>query len=221
VQIGGQLVAIEVSGSLRAAEARDKVTVSLNLSANLSDLQSKITPILRAQLNQDNRCGDRVSLEEAQLVPRPPASLLMAKIHYEKWGCAKVLGREVVKKLVGGNGVIQVGLTPRIDDSESVRLEAEVTSIEADGELREVLRSTPFGSVVREKIQRSIASAVEKSAAPPVSLGALQGFVRIRTAQFSQDRDLHLFLDLAADGQVSAEQAQSLLQGLKAAASVN
>jgi hypothetical protein len=153
--------------------------VRLKLDADLSDLQRQITPILRAQLSQDNRCGYRLSVDQATLSPAAPASSLMANVHYEKWGCAKAFGKEIIKKLIGGNGVIRMRLTPVVENSDTVQLRAEVLSIDADGQLGEALRSGSFGEALQEKIRKTIVSAIEKStklteSLPPAVRGAAQ-----------------------------------------------
>jgi hypothetical protein len=33
-------------------------------------------------------------------------------VHYERYACVKALGKEIVKRLVGGNGVVELNLTP-------------------------------------------------------------------------------------------------------------
>jgi hypothetical protein len=72
-------------------------------------------------------------------------------------------GKEIVKKLIGGNGTIQMRLTPAIENSDTVQLRAEVLSIDADGQLGEVLRSGSFGAALQENIRKTIVSAIEKS----------------------------------------------------------
>ncbi len=57
----------------------------------------------------------------------------------------KALGKEIAKRVVGGNGTIPVKLTPAFErnteGNTEVKLEPEVGTIEADGSLGEMLRS--------------------------------------------------------------------------------
>ena len=77
LKIEGQPVAITVWGTIGGTASVDgKEIVSLKLEADLSDLQRQIAPILKAQLNQDNRCGERMSLEQAALTPDAPGAPL-------------------------------------------------------------------------------------------------------------------------------------------------
>ena len=111
LRIEDQPVSITVSGSVAATPSDSGASVRIHLEADLSDLQRQIAPILSAQLNQDNRCGDRLSVEQVTLTAAAPASRLIAHVHYEKWGCAKAFGKEIVKKLIGGNATLELRLT--------------------------------------------------------------------------------------------------------------
>src|SRR5579863_47430 len=80
----------------------------LKVTADLTDLQDRVTALLQTQLNRSDRCGERLSIERATLLPAPPGSLLTAYVHYERWACVKLLGKESAKRLLGGNGTIPV-----------------------------------------------------------------------------------------------------------------
>lgn len=218
LQIAEQPVAVTVSGIIQGASGADGGAVlRLTLVAGLSDLQRQIAPILRAQLNQNDRCGERLSVDQASLSPASPASLLTANVHYEKWACAKAFGKQIVKKLIGGNGVIRMRLTPAIENSDSVQLRAEVLSIDADGQLGEVLRSGSYGAALQEKIRKTIASAVDKSTRLTESLpAAVRGVAALRTVQFSDSGEGRLEINLTGEARISGEQARELTEQMKA-----
>lgn len=217
IAIADQPVAVMVSGTIQIAEAEAaRQFVRLKMDAGLSDLQRQITPILRAQLNQDNHCGERLSVDRATLDPAAPSSLLVADVHYEKWACAKAFGKEIVKKLIGGNGTIRMRLTPAIENSDTVQLRAEVLSIDADGQLGEVLRSGSFGAALQEKIRKTIVSAIEKSTKLTESLpDAVRGVIALRSVQFSDSGKGSLGLSIAGEAQITAQQAKDLTEQLK------
>jgi hypothetical protein len=216
IQIADQPVAVTVSGTIQVAAGGAEELVRLKLDADLSDLQRQITPILRAELSQDNRCGDRLLVDQAALSQAAPASLLTANVHYEKWGCAKAFGKEIVKKLIGGNGVIRMRLTPVVENQDTVQLRAEVLSIDADGQLGEVLRSGSFGAALQEKIRKTIVSAIEKSTKLTESLPpAVRSVAALRSVQFSDGGEGSLRLSLSGEVQVTADQAKSLADQLK------
>lgn len=189
----------------------------LQLSADLSGLQQNLTDLLSAELNKDDKCGDRIAIQQATLGPVPPASLAIVQLHYERWGCAKVFGKEQSKKLVGGNAVMQLKLTPAIEqDNTELRLVPEVGPIEADGSLGELLRSGTLGDMLREKIRKSILNALQKGTDLSATLPpAVQNNARIQTAEFRDGGEGRLLVVLGGEIQATNEQIQALSKQLK------
>jgi len=204
---GGQPVAVTVWGSL-SRESAD--VFRLKLTADLGNFQQSITPLLRSQLNRSERCGERISVEQAELAAAAPSSVLTATVHYERWGCVKAFGKEVNKRMVGGNGVLKVKLTPAVDAS-GVALRSEVIGIEADGSLGELLRSGSTGDALKEKIAASVRSAIEKSAnfnnVLPPEIGSA---VTIRSVEFATGPEGHLSIEALADAHISPDRLKAL-----------
>jgi hypothetical protein len=160
-------------------------TSKLALIADLGDLQDNIGALLASQLDRSDRCGERLSVESATLAPSAPAAILTAHLHYERWVCAKMSGRELVKRLVGGHAVIAVKLTPSATP-DGISMASELQHIDADGSLGELLRSDSLGAAIKEKIAAGVESFVRKgldlkSTLPP----ALAAAATLRNAQFS------------------------------------
>lgn len=219
VSVQNQPVAIIVSGSVSGVSAgRNTAAFRLDLTADLSDLQQNITALLAAQLNRSEKCGERLTIDRAVLAPRAPAALLTANLHYEKWACAKVFGKEVVKRLVGGNGVIEVRLTPAVEADHAIRLQSDVESIQADGSLGEALRSGSFGPTLREKIKATLVSALDKAQLEATIPAELQPVAAIEGAQFA-DGAGRLCLNLAGQVRIAADQLQALIDARKPGAS--
>src|ERR1700730_16530934 len=59
VEIAGQPVTFTAWGSVSAESAN---TFRLAVTADLSDLQEHLTPLLGAQVNRSDRCGERLSV---------------------------------------------------------------------------------------------------------------------------------------------------------------
>jgi hypothetical protein len=177
LNLDGQAVAITVWGNVSAG--RFAVTV------DLGDFQENLTAVLAAQLNRSDRCGERLTVGKAVLAPAAPSSVITATVHYERYVCAKALGKEIVKKLVGGNGVVEASLTPAVGDGHIV-LTAQVQKVDADGSLGELLRSGSLGDSIRTKIAASIESSVQKAASLKSALPAqVEGSAAIKTVQFA------------------------------------
>ena len=209
LNIAGQPVALVVSGNVSGSPEQP---LALTLHADLSELQSYMTPLLQTELNQSNRCGDRISVEKATLVPAAPAGRMTVDLHFEKWACFKAFGKENAKRLVGGNGSVQVLLTPRVQDGNTVSLDAEVGNIDADGSIGELLHSE-YGATLRDKIRLALLKAIQKSASLEAVVPAqAQPFVTIQSVEFAERGTGILVLNLSGRLKVPGAQVASVLE---------
>ena len=209
---------VEISASGVLSKVANDV-FQLRLAADLAGLQENITDLLRPQVDKSNKCGERVSLERATLVPAAPASLLTVYVHYEKWACAKAFGKEIVKRLVGGNGVVPITLTPVVEGNKSVRLDGQVGEIQADGSLGEALRSGSFGASLQEKIRAALLSSIQKgtnlaAALPP----GLDNFASIRSAQFADAGEGRLGVALTGEIRMPGDKLRAIVNQASEAA---
>jgi hypothetical protein len=218
LQIKEQSIAITASGLVSVhATDRDASSFRLELTADLSELQQNMTALLSSQLDKNEDCGERIAIQQAELAPMDPTSVATVQLHYERWACAKVFGKEKSKKLIGGNAVIEIKLTPAVErDNTELRLVPEVGKIEADGSLGELLRSGSLGDMLKEKIRASILSAMQKgtnlsATIPP----ALQGHVEIRNAEFKDAGGGKLAVLLVGEGRITKEEVQALTRQVK------
>ena len=119
-------------------------------------------------------------------MPAAPAGQLTVQLHFEKWACFKAFGKENAKRLLGGNGTVQVILTPRVEEGSTVRLDAEIGDIEADGSLGEALRSGSLGDALRDKIREALLKAIRKAAYLEAVVPAqVRPFVTVQTVAFA------------------------------------
>lgn len=216
--IDNQPVAITTSGTIsRVSRGGGQEVFRLRLTADLADLQANMTAILRAQLDRSDRCGDRIAIQNATLAPANPASLLTTRLHYERWACVKALGRQIAKRLAGGDAMVKVKITPSVEGNGTVKLEPEVGEIEADGSLGELLRSGSLGEVLRQKIRTSLESALAKGAAnlnatlPP----AAQSYAAIRSVRFTDAGAGRLAVVLVGEIRIPSAQVGPLLDQIK------
>ena len=152
-------------------------------------------------------------MERATLVPAAPTGLLTALVHFEKWGCVKAFGKEIVKKLVTGEGTVGVKLTPEVADGNTLRLAADVTSIDATGPFGDLLRSGSLGDAVREKIRARLLSALQKSTDLKAALpAAVQEVAAIRAAEFRDGGEGRLILAVESEIRMSEAQATAVLE---------
>ena len=189
----------------------------LELDADLSDLQQNLTELLSEQLDKEDRCGDRIFIQHATLTPADAAALTVVQFHYERWACAKVFGKQEAKRVVGGNAVMQLKLTPAVEENETeLRLIPEVGPIQADGSLGELLRSGTLGEMLREKIRKAVLSALQKGTDLGVTLPpAAQGHAKITNAKFREAESQRLQVVLEGEIQFTDQQIQEFSRQLK------
>ncbi len=218
LEVKDQPISISASAILTlSSKDRNLRILNLQLTADLSDLQHNLTNLLSSQLDKDDRCGERVAIQNATLRPVEPASVAVVQLHVERWACVKVLGKQAAKKLLGGDAQIQIKLTPAIDkDSTELRLVPEVGDIQADGSLGELLRSGALGDTIREKIRSSILSALNKGTNVGATLPpAVQGYVTIQSAEFKDGGGGRLLAILDGEARITQEQVKLLSDQLK------
>ncbi len=203
-----QTVEISVWGTLSPAATG---IFALALTVDLGGLQTNLTPMLAAELNRSDRCGERLTVEKATLAPEAPAGVLTANVNFERYACVKLLGKEIVKRLVGGHGVIEVKLTPSVDEND-IMLTAEVRKIDADGALGDLLRSDSLGDSLREQIGDSIEDAIQKSADLKLALpAAIEDAATIQTVQFADGGAGRLWLVMGGEIRLSADQLRGVV----------
>jgi hypothetical protein len=207
LDVKGQAVQITAWG---AVSGGPQGLFKLSVTADLGDLQANLGALLAAQMNRSDRCGERLSVESATLAPASPAAILTAQVHYERWACVKALGKNMAKRLVGGNATVVVKLSPSAG-ADGIAMASEVQKVDADGSLGEVLRSGSLGTTVKEKIASSIESSIRKgldlkSALPPEVAAA----VVLRGAQFAGSAEGRLRFSIDGEVHLTAAQLQSL-----------
>lgn len=214
LRIGDQTVNIATSGTVEPTAGPDLYKVTLNI--DLADFQSHLTAVLKPQIDRSEQCGERVDLQEAAIAAEQPSAVATVRVHFEKWGCAKAFGKQITKRLVGGNAVAKVKFTPIVEFNR-VRLESEVGDIQADGSLGELLRSGSFGKAIREKIHKSLQSAIEKATdwnttIPP----ALQEVASFQTIAFTGGARGQFGLSVSGQVQIPGDRLKALVEEVKA-----
>ena len=218
LNVKDQKVMIVASGLITLIRKESGLNIlRLDLSADLADFQANLTDVMIAELDKNDRCGDRIAIQHATLTPEDPASLAVVQLHYERWACAKILGKQEAKKLTGGNAVMQMKLTPAVEENNTeLRLVPEVGPIEADGSLGELLRAGPLGEMLREKIRKAILNALQKGTDLSATLPpAIQGYATIRNAQFKDGGAGRLVVVLGGEVRISDQQIDALSKQVK------
>jgi hypothetical protein len=215
INIAGLPISIPASGAVsRTSTENGQNLFNLKIVADLSGLQQNITGILRSSLTRSPRCGERFEILDATLTPLEPASLVAAKLHFERWVCQP--GQQSPMEVASGDGGIEIKLTPSVEPTTGLHLVSEIIHVEAEGLLRDSLRSGDLGASLREQIAASVLSALQKGAdlkatLPPVA----QESATLQKALFQDDGADQLSLVLDGRLQFSDEQTQQFAAQLK------
>jgi hypothetical protein len=184
---------------------------TLRLAADLSDLQQNIVAVLNAKLARAPRCGERIAVQDATLTPLAPvSSLAVVGLHVERWVCAGA-----PTEVAAGEATLEVKLTPSID-AAGLHLASEITRVQADGLLRNLLRSGDLGVTLRDQIAASVLDALQKATdikttLPPVA----QPSATLQKALFQDDGADQMSLVLNGQLQFTEAQSQQFANQLK------
>jgi hypothetical protein len=224
ISVDGQSISIPASGAVSRLSAATPAEnghnlFRLKLVADLSDLQLNITGILRPELARSPRCGERVQILQASLTSLEPASLVVARLHFERWVCPP--GQQSPTEVAASEATIEVKLTPSLEPATqsasasttepnaSLHLVSEITRVDANGLLRDLLRSGDLGDTLRERIAASVLSALRKGTDLKATLPpAAQQSATLQKAQFQDAGAGQLSFLLEGQLQFSDEQTK-------------
>ncbi len=188
-------------------------TFKLELTVDLSDLQHEITEVLRDQLEKADRCGEQITIRNATLIPAEPASQVDVQLHFERWAC---FGKGPGTEMAEGNATLEVKLTPAVGEDGTLRLVPEITRIDAQGLVGELLHSGSLGESLRDGIRESLLSVVRQSGDFNTTLPpAAKGNAKLERAKFEGTGSGKLMVVMDGEIRVSDEKATSLTSELK------
>jgi len=217
VNVANQPVAITMSGVVSKGRIEaGQNTFAVDVVADMADLQDNITGVLRSRVDQANRCGEQIAIQTAALTPQGPAGVVAALVHYERWTCTTMLGRENLNEIVEGNGTIEVKLTPTVGEDGTLRLLAQIGRVGAEGLVGDLLRSGPVGEGLRDKIAESVLAIISQGADFRAALPAgARSYATLRRAQFQGTGSGRLMVVLNGDIRVPNENLSALTSALK------
>lgn len=221
VNIGKRTVAVTVFGTLsQTAVQGGQRTFTLTLVDDLSDLEQNITELLRAELDSSQSCGQRVAIRQATLAPETPASLLVIKLHYERWSCSGAFGQQSTTELAEGDGSMEIKLTAAVENG-ALKIVAAPGRVDATGMMGEALRSGSLGEVLREQAAQVVLSGANAGSNFKITLPlAVQNSAIMQSAKFQGSGVGSLSVVLGGQVAISNEQADQLAsqlnQGLSA-----
>ena len=214
--IAGQSMSLPASGVVERTSAENGHNLfRVTLNADLYDLQQNLTGVLRSAVNRAPDCGERIEIKQARLTPAAPSTVVTAQLHFERWICP--VGRSGNStEAAAGEGTMEIKLTPTIRQNAGLGLDSEIIRVDAEGLLRNMLRSGDLGESLRDQISAAILDALRqasnlKSALPSMA----QESVSLQKAQFQNAGSDKLGFNLEGELQLSEEQTKLFGEKLK------
>lgn len=215
LNLGGRTLNIPTAALLaQTAVNGDQRFFRLAMRVDLTDLQNSMTEILRAQLDQDNRCGVRLAVRQASLMATPPTGSLLLRLHFERWSC---YGQSSPTELAESDGAVELALTASVGENHALITAAVFQRIDASGMFAEELKSGDLGDTLRDKIAQAVTAALQagtetKSVLPT----ALPTTPTLQTITFGDPAD-GLFVTVEGLLQASNDQVKVLAAQLNQA----
>ncbi|MGC2246396.1 MAG: hypothetical protein WA609_07310 [Terriglobales bacterium] len=207
--IAGQAVAITTSGVItRVAESAApgaEGVYKVEATTDLADLQANFGAILRATMNKEDQCGERIRVKEADLSPEIPTGSALVRLHYERWLCSPGYGGN--REMTEGNATIDMRLTARMGPDGRVQISSQIEQVEAERFLTDLLNSGTLGDELKEKMSAAVTSAVANlKNIVPVGGDA----VSARSVRFASPREGELSVVVGGVLRMSEAQAKEM-----------
>jgi hypothetical protein len=218
ISLQNSKIPVTVSGTLSQIAAQGgQRTFKLELIADLTDLQQNITDLLRSQLDSSETCGQRVSIKQARLTPAAPASLLVVRLHFERWMCLRGSGQQTSTELAESDGTVEIKLIAAIEKEKqnTLAVNAAFGRIDATGMLNDELHSGALGADLQDKAAQLVLSGARagtdfKMILPP----AVQNSATLQGVKFRDFGVGGLGVVLEGLVEISNEQANQLARQL-------
>jgi hypothetical protein len=213
VTIGGQAIGLTTSAVVMRATGVDGL-YKVEATTDLSDLQDNFSGVLGAMIDREERCGERIRVQQATLDPDIPSSKAMARLHYERWVCSAGYGG--TREMSEGNATVNLKLTVGLDASGQAGISTELEQVEADRFFGDLLKSGELGAQLRAKTSAAVMAALANvKTAVPGAEGATA-----RSVRFVSPREGELSVVVGGELRMSAEQAQEMERLVKTGAVV-
>jgi len=209
VTIGGQTVGVTTSAVItRTPGANAGGLYKVEASTDLSEVQENLGAIMGALMNKDDRCGERIFIQEAGIDPDIPVGRAMARLHYERWVCGPGYGR---REMTEGNATVVMKLSAGVGEKGEVKISADDMQVEAEKFLVELIKTGGLGDALRNKMTGAVAAAITglKAELPPA------GEATTRSAGFVSPRAGMLSVVVGGEMRLTDEQAKAFAEQLK------
>jgi hypothetical protein len=160
-RVDNTTVPVPVSGQVALNGAGAAVEAEVTLAADLRPVQERLTPILRARLDRDETCGDKVIVHDGSLVPVPPAVRMATRLTYGRFVCVGQGDQRIRARLFEDTATVTIEVTPSVRDGRAV-VGVRIASIEAREPLRSLLNNPKLLQPAADRIAAAAVKEIER-----------------------------------------------------------
>jgi hypothetical protein len=165
--VAGTAVPVPLAGRIATTGTGANLDTRIVLAADLGPAQQRILPILRARLDRNNPCGDRIEVRQAALTAVPPAARVTADLSYGRSICVTRNGKRYRTKLVSDSGSLVFDVTPGARNGV-ITVDVRIVAVKAGGVLGALLRDPKLLQPMAERIANEAVVRIEALVPPAV-----------------------------------------------------
>ncbi len=160
IDVAGTVVPVPLAGRITTTGNGAALDARIFLAADLGAAQRQIEPILRARLNRDDRCGERIEVKRATVAAMAPAARVTVALSYGRSVCVTRDGKRYRTKLFEESGQMVFDITPGARDGVIVAT-VSVISIKAGALLSALLRDPKLLQPLVDRIANEAVIRIE------------------------------------------------------------
>jgi hypothetical protein len=200
VPLRDMLLPVPVSGDLAYTTRAGTAVVQARLVGDLSAAQRQSTDVLRALIDRNPGCGDRLAVRDGRLGARAPALRVTGTLDYERVAC--MAGRQMV--LVPRSPVYVDVLLHPVVQPRSLRVRAEVLDVRSP--------EAAIPQAVQGRLKETLARLIDQRVGELFPSGLAPGDVALKSLAFEEVKPHRLVARLAGSGSLPQAALERLLR---------
>ena len=158
--VAGTAVPVPLAGWIAATGAGADLDARIVLAADLRPAQQRILPILRARLDRDDPCGERIAVRRAALTAVASAARVTAELSYGRSVCITRNGKRYRTQLIAESGRLVFDITPGARNGVIV-VDVRVVAVKAGGVLGALLRDPKLLQPLADRVATEAVIRIE------------------------------------------------------------
>jgi hypothetical protein len=187
-------------------DPRDDGVLRLRAVGDLAELRKALPVVLQKFVqSKSQECSNRFDLTELVLAPAAPNLQARGNLRYELWGCAKLGGSRMKRKLLSQQGKIALTLATDVAD-KSVGLTVLRSEIDLRGPAGQLVKQLGVGDRLRDELKRALNRALNRDQARLVLPAEFREMdIRFTAARFVALPEGNVGVEIAGSAKVGSD----------------